>query len=107
MLRWARRPVGAPSGHVAFLHFTRIDALVARSGPDAAAASLDELVRVVQEAIDPRGVCFLSTDIDADGGKIILTAGAPIGSGEDEEQMLLALREIIERAAGAPGRRSA
>ncbi len=103
-----REVLGGPEGRsehrrvtVAFLHFSGLDALVARS-PDAAAAGLDELVRIVQEAIDPRGVCFLATDVDADGGKIILTAGAPLGSGEDEEQMLLALREIVERQPSLP-----
>ena len=39
-------------------------------------------------------MAFLGTDIDRDGGKIILTAGAPSASGQDEHRMLLALREI-------------
>ncbi len=34
--------------------------------------------------------------MDADGGKLILTAGAPRVTGDDEERMLLALRRIIE-----------
>ncbi len=57
---------------------------------------------IVQEEIDPRGVCFLATDIAPDGGKIILTAGAPLATGQDEEQMLLALRAIIEREPPLP-----
>ena len=45
-------------------------------------------------------MCFLSTDADDDGGKLILTAGAPTITGNDEERMLLALRKIadVERA---------
>ena len=39
---------------------TGFDALVARSGRTRPPTSLDELVRIVQEAIDPRGVCFLA-----------------------------------------------
>ena len=46
-------------------------------------------------AVDARGVTFLATDIAADGGKIILAGGIPQATGNDEEQMLLALREIV------------
>ena len=66
-----------------------------REGPEAAADALDELVRSAQRAADMHGVTFLGTDIAPDGGKIILTAGAPVVTGADEEQMLLALREIV------------
>ena len=41
-------------------------------------------------------VCFLDSDIAADGGKIRLSAGAPRVVGDDEERMLLALRQIVE-----------
>ena len=39
---------------------------------------------------------FLASDVDADGGKLILTAGAPKVTGDDEERMLLALRKIVD-----------
>ena len=45
-------------------------------------------MRDVQAAVDDQGVCFLGTDVDKDGGKIILTAGAPISTENDEERML-------------------
>ncbi len=32
---------------------------------------------VVDAAIEEQGVTFLASDVDADGGKLILTAGAP------------------------------
>ncbi len=80
---------------IGFIHFMDFDNLIATSGYDAAAAALDRLVRTVQAAIDSRGVTFLATDIAPDGGKIILTAGVPVATGNDEEQMLLALREIL------------
>ncbi len=54
------------------------------------------LVTHVQGAADRQGVTFLATDADKDGGKIILTAGAPSSSGDDEHRMLLALREIMD-----------
>jgi class 3 adenylate cyclase/tetratricopeptide (TPR) repeat protein len=80
---------------IAFLHFDGTDDLIARRGVEAAAAALEELVIGVQDAADRHGVCFLGTDVDRDGGKIILTAGAPTASGNDEERMLLSLREIV------------
>ena len=82
---------------IAFLQFTR-----ARPGSwptDGAGAprrALDELVRLVQDACERYEVCFLDSDIAADGGKIRLSAGAPRVVGDDEERMLLALRQIVE-----------
>lgn len=81
---------------VAFVHYDGTDALIERSGPQAAAEYLQALVGDVQRAVDRHGICFLGSDIDHDGGKIILTAGAPTATGNDEERMLLALREIVD-----------
>ena len=66
-------------------------------GPQELARRLQELVATVQRAVDRRGVTFLATDIDRDGGKVILTAGAPIASADDERRMLLALRATSSR----------
>ena len=87
---------------VAFLHFDHVDELIARSGAAVAAEQLDELVRIVQRAVDGHGLCFLGSDIDVDGGKIILAAGTPRSSGDDEERMLLALRGILEARPALP-----
>ena len=81
---------------IAFLQFGELDRLIAREGADGAAQRLDELVRLVQDAAERYGVCFLDADISAGGGKIRLSAGAPRAVGDDEERMLLTLREIIE-----------
>ena len=54
-----RRPAGRPDG------------------PDRAAAALDAVVRSVQDAAHLESVTFLASDIDANGGKIILTTGVP------------------------------
>jgi len=89
---------------VAFVHYDGTDELIRDEGPEAAAVALDELVRDVQRAVDDHGVCFLASDVDADGGKIILTAGAPRVLGEDEERMLLALRRIVEAERRLPVR---
>lgn len=89
---------------VAFVHFEGTDGLIERSGPEAAARALDGMVRAVQQAVDEGGVSFLGTDVDRDGGKIILAAGAPVASGEDDERMLLSLRALVERSLPLPVR---
>ncbi len=87
---------------VAFVHFDGTDAMLVGPGADATADYLDQLVTDVQEAVDARGVTFLGTDIDHDGGKVILVAGAPATSGDDEDHMLLALRQIMDRRRNPP-----
>jgi class 3 adenylate cyclase/tetratricopeptide (TPR) repeat protein len=87
---------------VAFLHFDGTDGRIGEQGAARVAADLDALVRQVQESADKHGVCFLGTDVDHDGGKIILVAGAPTSTGSDEECMLLALREVLETAPSVP-----
>jgi len=96
---------GAPEHRpvtVAFVHFDGTDGMLAGDGPEATAAALDELLRHAQAAVDGQGICFLGSDVDADGGKLILTAGAPTVTGNDEERMLLALRTIVEAAPSLP-----
>ena len=81
---------------IAFLQFRGLDELIARDGAERAGRALDELVRLVQDAGERYEVCFLDSDISANGGKIRLSAGAPRVVGDDEERMLLALRAIVE-----------
>jgi class 3 adenylate cyclase/tetratricopeptide (TPR) repeat protein len=83
---------------VAFLHFDGTDSRISTDGVTPVAADLDALVRQVQRSADKHGVCLLGTDVDHDGGKIILVAGAPTATGEDEQSMLLVLREVLEAA---------
>ena len=87
---------------VAFIYFQGVDHLIEAAGPDAAAKALDELVRRVQSAADQHQIAFLATDVASDGGKIILCAGAPNATGNDEEHMLLALRDIIASSSPLP-----
>jgi len=89
---------------VAFIHFDGTDALIQQLGADACADALDALVSDIQRAADRNGVCFLGSDVDRDGGKIILTAGVPTASGSDEERMLLTLREIVDTERALPVR---
>jgi class 3 adenylate cyclase/tetratricopeptide (TPR) repeat protein len=89
---------------VAFVHFDGTDRAIAERGAAAVADDLHELVCDTQEAVDAQGICFLATDVDADGGKLILTAGAPAVSGNDEERMLLALRALADGDRAIPVR---
>ena len=73
-----------------------------RRGPAEASDQLDELVRHVQTAADRHDVTFLATDVDHDGGKIILTAGAPSTSGDDDHRMLLCVREVMDSGGRLP-----
>lgn len=82
---------------VGFIKFKGIGAAMADGGHGLVADHLAELVTAVQEAVDPEGVTFMATDIDADGGKIILTAGAPITQEDDEGRMLRAVRAVVDR----------
>jgi class 3 adenylate cyclase/tetratricopeptide (TPR) repeat protein len=87
---------------VAFLHYQGVDDLIEREGAAVAAQRLDALIRVVQEAADARAITFLATDIATNGGKVILTAGVPTTTGRDEEEMLLALRQVISAGTALP-----
>ena len=70
--------------------------MISSRGVAIAAGHLDELITVVQAAVDRRELIFLATDVDQDGGKIILTAGAPTSSEDDERRLFLALREVLD-----------
>ncbi len=80
---------------VAFVHFDGTDEMIRNRPLDEVSHDLEVLVTTIQDAADRHDVTFLASDVDRDGGKIILTAGAPTSSGDDERRMLLALREII------------
>ena len=87
---------------VAFVHFGGVDALLEESGAEGVAEVLDELVAGAQRVADEHGVTFLETDIDADGGKMILVAGAPETAGEDEERILRVARGIGDLTTELP-----
>ncbi|HEX5856740.1 MAG TPA: adenylate/guanylate cyclase domain-containing protein, partial [Microbacterium sp.] len=96
---------GAPEHRVvtvAFLRFGGLDALLAEQGAEGVAAALDTLVARTAAIAARHGVCLLGSDVDADGGKLLLAAGAPVATGEDDERMLLALREVLEGGGALP-----
>jgi class 3 adenylate cyclase/tetratricopeptide (TPR) repeat protein len=87
---------------VMFLRFEGSDDVIAAEGPAALADRLAKLVATAQKAAGARGVTFLGSDIDRNGGKIIMVAGAPRTTGADDEATLLAARDIIEEGPPLP-----
>ncbi len=80
---------------VAFLQFRGVDELLATAGPEAAATALDELVTAVQAACARRRITYLDSDADAGAGKVFMCTGSPVAADDDEERMLLGLREML------------
>src|SRR3954451_22693948 len=87
---------------VGFVQYSGTDRLLETSGPLVLADALDEVVRNVQQACAEYDVTFFETDINRDGGKIMLTAGAPLSADHDEERMLRVARLVIDRAGRLP-----
>jgi class 3 adenylate cyclase/tetratricopeptide (TPR) repeat protein len=81
---------------IAFLEFSGLSKLRADSGDEAVDDALQHLVDVAQDSCHRNIVSFHETDISADGGKIMLVAGAPRGLEDPAEAMLCALRQIFE-----------
>jgi class 3 adenylate cyclase/tetratricopeptide (TPR) repeat protein len=81
---------------VGFIRFEGVDALLRFEGPDAVADGLEALVVATQEAADREDVTFLASDIDANGGKIILVAGVPVGRTDDEGRLVRTVRAIAD-----------
>lgn len=84
--------------HVAtgFVQFIGTDSLLATAGAAEVAAALAQVVDAVVRATDRHEVTFLASDVAVDGGKIILTSGAPRSHDRLEERLLCALREIMD-----------
>jgi class 3 adenylate cyclase/tetratricopeptide (TPR) repeat protein len=85
---------------VAFLKFGGVDELLAAEAPEALLERLDELGAAVGRAGRRYGVTWLESDVDVNGGKLYLTAGAPTSTGDDEEGMLRALRDVLADTRG-------
>ena len=81
---------------IAFVEFSGTDALAA----DVLAERLQRLADEVAAVVEDLGVFWLSTDVYHNGGKVILTAGAPISLGGDEDRMLRAVRRLVDRDPG-------
>jgi class 3 adenylate cyclase/tetratricopeptide (TPR) repeat protein len=82
---------------VGFIEFSGSDALVADGRIDELTDAVAELVDGCQQAAADNGVTILSTDLNVDGGKVILISGAPRRAGDDEARVLTAIRSVLDR----------
>src|SRR5215471_18736382 len=85
---------------IAFVRYTGLDEIISTEGAASAAEAMDVVARTIQQAADDHEVTFLESDVDRDGGRIILVAGAPQTFGDNEERMLRTVRAIVD--AGLP-----
>jgi class 3 adenylate cyclase/tetratricopeptide (TPR) repeat protein len=84
--------------NVAFIKFSGLDEILAEQGPERASEHLQQTISLIQQAALDGGVTFLATDINEDGGKVILVSGVPIAQDEDESRLLKVLRSIADSA---------
>ena len=87
---------------IAFVKFGGTDQLLERDGPEAVARALRSLVALIQASCRGHDVSFIGTDVDVDGGKVILASGMPSTSDDDEDRLLLAVQEIVAIARSSP-----
>jgi len=85
---------------IAFVRYSGVDEIISTEGSASAAEAIDVLARTIQEAAGDHQVTFLESDVDRDGGRIILVSGAPQTFGDDEERLLRTVRAIVD--AGLP-----
>jgi class 3 adenylate cyclase/tetratricopeptide (TPR) repeat protein len=87
---------------VGFVFFGGVDALLAERGPVEVQARLQALATATTDATERHGVFWLASDVYAGGGKIILAAGAPRSTGQDEDAAVRTARAILEADVGLP-----
>jgi class 3 adenylate cyclase/tetratricopeptide (TPR) repeat protein len=81
---------------VAFVQFGGTDALLAGARFRHAADAVHAIFVAVQRACLEHGTTFFESDIAIDGGKVMLTAGAPRSVGRDAERLLRTVRAVVE-----------
>jgi class 3 adenylate cyclase/tetratricopeptide (TPR) repeat protein len=84
----------------AFVKYSGTDDLVEQL--EEAEAALAALADAVSAETQERRITWLESDIDRDGGKLYLVAGAPASEGDEEDRMLRALRAIVDAHVGPP-----
>jgi class 3 adenylate cyclase/tetratricopeptide (TPR) repeat protein len=80
---------------VGFLEFSGADELLAEHGTQALVDAVTYVVDAVQEAADANDVTVLASDLAENGGKIIITSGAPRSAGDDETRVISTLRRVV------------
>jgi class 3 adenylate cyclase/tetratricopeptide (TPR) repeat protein len=87
---------------VGFAHFGGVDDLLDTVGAAEVFDRVQALTVASMDALDEYGVLLTATDVGSDGGKLMLTAGAPDATGDEEARMLRVARRIVDTDAGLP-----
>ena len=97
----AHLEAGAPDSEhrlatVVFVKVLGVDDHIADVGADVTARALQELIANVTSIADQQEVTFLATDVDANAFKIILVAGVPVTSIDEDGKALRTARKIAD-----------
>ena len=84
------------------MKFTGVDRLLREQGAGATQIALEHVITTLQSAAAANGVTYLATDIGPDGGKVVLSAGAPRRVGHDEDRMIATLRSALDAVGVIP-----
>lgn len=89
---------------VGFLKYGGVEALLRDEGPESAACALDSLISLAQSTCEDLDITFIASDVDVDGGKLILAGGVPAAGDDDGDRLLVALHRVVEAARDLPVR---
>ena len=91
-------PVDGEHRHVAvgFVEFSGADWILERQGAKELTAAVEHVVDIAQQAAMVNGITLLATDVNGDGGKLILVSGVPRTAGDDEARVLAAVRSVVD-----------
>ena len=87
---------------ICFIHYEGIDTAFERNGVEHTIRLVDRLMSRVQRAAATEGVTVLSTDVDKDGGKIVLAAGIPLSTGLEHDRLLAVVYSVVNASAEVP-----
>lgn len=81
---------------LAFIRFGGTDKLIRSGEAPRVADKLHGMMVSIQNASERHGVTPLYSDIDTDGGKVLLASGVPSTYEDNEERLLRTVREIFD-----------
>jgi class 3 adenylate cyclase/tetratricopeptide (TPR) repeat protein len=87
---------------IAFIKFSGVDRLLAEQGVPAVQEALEHAIGGIQAAAAQHAIAFLASDLGSDGGKVMLSAGAPRRVGHDEDRMIATVRQVLDAGGVLP-----
>jgi class 3 adenylate cyclase/tetratricopeptide (TPR) repeat protein len=87
---------------IAFVKFSGVDRLLAERGVPAVQEALEHAIGGIQAAAAQHAIAFLASDLGPNGGKVMLSAGAPRRVGHDEDRMIATVRKVLDAGGLLP-----